>query len=94
MYMAMKHLETIVEKLVSAGRRPDEGAAIVCNATTVDQQVVVSNLANIAAESASAGLKPPALFIVGDVVRLRDGLDWLGASKGERTLVADPLEQE
>jgi uroporphyrin-III C-methyltransferase len=35
-------------------------------------------------------LKPPALLVVGDVVRLRAGLDWLGALTG-RSLTPDPL---
>jgi uroporphyrin-III C-methyltransferase len=39
---------------------------------------------------AAAGLEPPAIVVVGEVVRLRQGLDWLGALAG-RKLVADPL---
>ena len=37
-------------------------------------------------------MSPPALFVVGEVVRLRGGLDWLGALDG-RTLDPDPLGQ-
>lgn len=91
MYMAMKHLDAISDRLLKAGRRPEEGAAIVCNATTERQQVLVSTLSNIAEETRNSGLKPPALFIVGDVVKLRDGLDWLGTVTEDKILIPDPL---
>jgi uroporphyrin-III C-methyltransferase len=42
------------------------------------------------AEAEAAGVGPPAIVVVGDVVRLRAGLDWLGAAEG-RTLDPDPL---
>ena len=42
------------------------------------------------AESRPRTVVPPAIFVVGEVVRLRDGLDWLGALDG-RQLNADPL---
>ena len=38
----------------------------------------------------SSGIEPPALVVVGEVVRLRAALDWLGALEG-RVLAADPL---
>lgn len=91
MYMAMKHLDAICQRLLKAGRRREEGAAIVCNATSERQQVLVSTLEKIAEESQDSGLKPPALFIVGDVVKLREGLDWLGAVTDDKILIPDPL---
>jgi uroporphyrin-III C-methyltransferase len=90
MYMAMKHLELIAAKLVAAGRAPSEPVAIVTNATTEAQQVLETTLGEAAAALAASGLEPPAIVIVGEVVRMRAALDWLGALAG-RTLVADPL---
>jgi uroporphyrin-III C-methyltransferase len=52
--------------------------------------VLETTQASAAAEAAHAGLEPPAMVVVGDVVRLRGGLDWLGALGG-RTLDPDPL---
>ena len=69
MYMAMKHIRSIIGKLLKAGRNPDEGAAIICNATTPNQQILISQLHRIADEADQSGLKPPALFVVGDVVK-------------------------
>lgn len=87
-YMALKHIDDIVARLIAAGRAPDSPAALVAHATTDAQQVVETTLAG--AEQAAANVSPPALFVVGDVVRLRSGLDWLGALSG-RILDADPL---
>lgn len=87
-YMALKHIDEIVDRLTGAGRAPDTPAALVAHATTDAQQVVETTLAG--AKQAAAAVSPPALFVVGEVVRLRDGLDWLGAMAG-RTLAPDPL---
>lgn len=90
MYMAMKHLETIAGKLMSSGRSADEPVGIVCNASLAGQQVLETTLGRCAEEARSAGIQPPAIVCVGEVVRLRDGLDWLGAMSG-KVLNSDPL---
>ncbi|MBS28326.1 MAG: uroporphyrinogen-III C-methyltransferase [Alphaproteobacteria bacterium] len=87
-YMALKHIDEIVTRLMDAGRDPDTPAALVAHATTLSQQIVETRLAD--APHAAAGISPPALFVVGEVVRLRSGLDWLGAISG-RVLDSDPL---
>ena len=89
-YMPLKHITQISKMLIDAGRNSDEPAAVVSKATTAEQQTVVSTLANIATDAASAALSPPAMLIVGDVVRLREGLDWLSALGGSK-LNSDPL---
>ena len=89
-YMPLKHIERISEMLINAGRAPDEPAALVSKATTKDQQVVVSTLSRISEDAATTALEPPAMFILGQVVRLQDGLDWLGALSGKK-LQADPF---
>jgi len=90
MYMAMKHLETIAGKLIAGGRSVDEPVGIVCNASLSGQQVLETTLGRCAADAAAANLEPPAVVCVGEVVRLRAGLDWMGALSG-RLLDADPL---
>jgi uroporphyrin-III C-methyltransferase len=89
-YMALKHLDRIAGLLLAAGRSPEEPAAIVTHATLPEQRVLETVLGRAAADAEAAGLEPPAMVVVGEVVRLRAALDWLGALKG-RTLTADPL---
>jgi uroporphyrin-III C-methyltransferase len=78
LYMALRHLPGIVARLLAGGRSPDEPAAIVSRATTAAQQVRVARLAELPA--AAAGVEAPAIVVVGEVVRLRERLDWLGAA--------------
>src|SRR5690606_29668845 len=90
MYMAMKHIDLIAARLIAGGRSPDEPVAFVCNASLPEQTVLETTLARAAADVESSGLKPPAIVVVGEAVRLRAGLDWIGAGQG-RPLVSDPL---
>ena len=90
MYMAVKHLGHIAASLIMAGRRMNEPVAIVAHATTERQQVVETTLGEAAADLSASGLEPPAVIVIGQVVKLRAGLDWLGALAG-RVLVSDPL---
>lgn len=90
MYMAMKHIDTIAARLIGAGRSADEPVAFVTDASTETQAVLETTLARAAEDVAAAGLQPPAIVVVGQVVRLRPALDWLGAAQG-RVLTPDPL---
>ena len=89
-YMAIKHLPRIAETLLDAGRSADEPVAVVSNASLANQRVLETTLGCCAADVAAQGIEPPALVVIGDVVRLRAGLDWLGRVAG-RVLNADPL---
>ena len=79
-YMALKHLELISERLIAAGRAADTPVAIISKATMPEQRVLVTALERCAADVRSEGIEPPAVVVVGEVVRLRTALDWLGAS--------------
>ncbi|ANK92041.1 MULTISPECIES: uroporphyrinogen-III C-methyltransferase [Rhizobium] len=92
MYMAMKHIAQISANLIAAGRLPSEPVAFVCNAATGAQQVLETTLGQATEAVAASGLEPPAVVVVGEVVRLRVSLDWLGALAGRR-LQPDPFRQ-
>ncbi|HKX11327.1 MAG TPA: uroporphyrinogen-III C-methyltransferase [Stellaceae bacterium] len=91
LYMALKHLDVIARRLMSAGKPGDEPVAIVSKAATPDQRVVETTLARAAADA--EGLEPPAVIAIGPVVRLRAGLDWISAAQGRR-LDPDPLGRD
>jgi uroporphyrin-III C-methyltransferase len=82
LYMAVKHLAVIATRLIEAGRGPHEPVAIVSKATTPAQRVLVSSLGEVAATVPAA--ETPAVVVIGNVVRLRAGLDWLGAPAQDR----------
>jgi uroporphyrin-III C-methyltransferase len=90
LYMALKHIDLIAEKLIAAGRPADEPVAVVAKATTDEQQVLETSLIRCAADVQQQGIEPPAIVVIGEVVRLRAALDWIGALQGRR-LEADPL---
>ncbi|AJD41599.1 uroporphyrinogen-III C-methyltransferase [Rhizobium sp. SEMIA 4085] len=91
-YMAMKHIAQISANLIAAGRNPSEPVAFVSNAATIGQQVLETTLGEAPAAVAASGLEPPAIVVVGEVVRLRPSLDWLGALAGRR-LQPDPFRR-
>ena len=90
MYMAIKHLKTIADNLMAAGREAGEPVAIISAATTEAQKVLETTLGEAAGAVEQSGLAPPTLVVVGAVVKLRAALDWLGAING-RKLTTDPL---
>ena len=90
MYMAMKHIAAIASSLIAAGRDADEPVAFVTDASTAEQKVLETTLSRAADDVAASGLQPPAIVVVGQVVRLRPALDWMGAAAG-RVLTSDPL---
>src|SRR5215471_15457693 len=74
LYMALRQLPRIVERLMAAGRKPEEPAAVISKATTAAQRVLVSTLGEIA--KASAESETPAIIVIGKVVRFHEALDW------------------
>ncbi len=89
-YMALKHLERIAGLLLAHGRSADELVAIVSKASLPEQSVVETTLGTCHADAVAQHIQPPSLVVIGEVVRLRPGLDWLGALAG-RALAPDPL---
>jgi len=80
LYMALKHLDAIAQRLIAAGRRPDEPVAVVSKATTPAQRVLETVLERAAADVAAAGIEPPAIVALGEAVKLRRTLDWLASA--------------
>ena len=74
--MGVKNLSNIVTKLMEHGKPSDTPVALVRWGTTTRQQTVTGTLATIVDEVEKAGLKSPAIIVVGHVVSLRDELTW------------------
>ena len=72
--MAVARLDEVTRELIKRGRDASTPAAVICDGTTERQQVVVSTLGQVAADAAAGGVRPPAVVVVGEVVRLREAL--------------------
>ena len=77
LYMGVRNLEQIAARLVEGGRPATEPVAVVERGTLPGQRTVSGTLADIAARVSDAGIRPPAITLVGSVARLRDELEWL-----------------
>jgi uroporphyrin-III C-methyltransferase/precorrin-2 dehydrogenase/sirohydrochlorin ferrochelatase len=73
-YMGLAGLPILARELVAHGLSPATPAAIVQQATTARERVVVGTLADLPNRASEAQLVPPTLVIVGEVVALRDKL--------------------
>jgi uroporphyrinogen III methyltransferase/synthase len=72
--MGLGNLRAIVARLTAAGRAPPTRVALVRNGTCDNQVTLVGTLATIVMLAEMAALKPPAVIIVGAVVKLRERL--------------------
>ncbi|QOL79809.1 uroporphyrinogen-III C-methyltransferase [Pseudooceanicola spongiae] len=90
-YMGMKHARRIADALMEAGRPADEPAAVVCNATTPEQQVLETTLSRLADDIDASDMKPPAILCIGRSVLMRQVLDWQALAAGESPRDLDPL---
>lgn len=66
--MGVENLPQIAERLVAAGKPPATPAAVVERGTLPEQRVITGSLATIAEAAASAGVRSPAVIVVGEVV--------------------------
>jgi uroporphyrinogen III methyltransferase / synthase len=78
-YMGVRQLPAIAARLVEGGRDAGEPAAVVERGTLPAQRVIAGTLATIASVAADAGIRAPAVVVVGPVAALRDRLAWFEA---------------
>ena len=76
LYMGLVGLEKICAQLIAHGQRPDMPVALISKGTTPDQKVVVGTLADIASKVTEHHIQAPTLTIIGEVVKLREQLQW------------------
>ena len=75
-YMGMANLPLIAAELMAHGRPPETPVAVIRWGTTPRQQTLVAPLVEVAQRVEEAGLKPPAVIVIGEVVTLREELRW------------------
>src|SRR3954453_19182994 len=77
LYMGIRNLPLISERLRAAGRDGAEPAAVIARGTMPGQRVVSATLGGIAERAAEAGVEAPAVTVVGPAAGLREALAWL-----------------
>jgi len=94
-FMGMKNLENIVGNLIAHGRNAETPVALIQWGTRTDQRVVTGTLNDIVGKVNDAKLGPPAIIIVGDVVKLRQKLNWYESKPlfGKRVVVTRSRDQ-
>lgn len=75
-YMGIRQLPEIARSLIAAGRGAQEPAAVVERGTLPAQRTVTGTLGTIARVAGEAGVKPPAITVVGAVAALAGALEW------------------
>jgi uroporphyrinogen III methyltransferase/synthase len=80
-FMSVGNIERIIRSLIQQGWSDQTPIAAIEHGTCYDQRVIPGTLSNFMAKADEAKLRTPALFIVGDVVKLQDKLDWFGKKK-------------
>ena len=87
--MGVKNLPQIREKLLENGKTSDTPVALVRWGTTSKQETIVGTLDDIVQKVETAGIKPPAVIVVGSVVSLRNKMKWFETSPlfGKRIIV-------
>ena len=74
--MGVKNLPHVVEQLLSNGRPPETPVALIRWGTYPRQETLTGTLATIQSKVAGRQFDPPAIIVVGEVVRLRERLRW------------------
>jgi uroporphyrinogen III methyltransferase/synthase len=78
-YMGVRQLPSITERLIGAGRPQDEPAAVIERGTFPDQRVIGGTLQTIAAEADAAAVRAPAIVVFGSVAALHERMNWTKA---------------
>ena len=93
--MGVKNLPSIVENLLREGKPADTPAAVIRWGTKSGQRTVIGTLETIAGKAAEAQIDPPSVIVIGEVVRLREQLNWFETKPlfGRRVLVTRAREQ-
>lgn len=91
-YMGVTRLPVLCERLIAEGKAPTTPAALVQAGTLARQRVAVGTLADLPDRVEAAGLGPPGLVVVGDVVAKRPALAWFERLPlfGQRIIITRP----
>ncbi|MFI7454978.1 uroporphyrinogen-III C-methyltransferase [Nonomuraea sp. NPDC049714] len=79
--MAVERLAKVAEVLVRDGRPPETPVMVVQDGTLPTQRAVIASLATVADRVSAAGIRPPAIIVVGDVVKVGQEVEMVRAER-------------
>jgi uroporphyrinogen III methyltransferase/synthase len=93
--MGLLRLPQIVERLLAHGRSPSLPVAVIQSGSTPQQRTIVAPLSEIVGRVEKAGLRPPAIVLIGEVIDLREQLNWQESKPlfGKKILITRAKEQ-
>jgi uroporphyrin-III C-methyltransferase len=94
LYMAMANLDGISEQLIAGGMAGNTAVAVITDATTPAQRVLVTELNRAASDVASSGMNAPAIIAIGSIVGLRDALAGQGIEVSSDALLSDRVAED
>ena len=81
-YMGVKGMDVLARELIGHGMHKDTPAAIVQQGTTQQQRVYSATLEQLPGIVEQQDISPPSMVIIGEVVRLREQLNWFRPVSG------------
>ncbi len=93
--MGVKNLPNIIEKLIKNGKSPDTPVAVIQWGTLPQQKTVLGSLKNIIDEVKKKNIQAPAIIVIGEVVKLRDKINWFEKKPlfGKKIIITRTREQ-
>jgi uroporphyrinogen III methyltransferase/synthase len=93
--MGVGNLTRIAQELMKHGRSPETPVALIRWGTLPEQETILGKLSNIGEIARSRKLKPPVIILVGEIVALREKLNWFETLPlfGKKVLVTRAREQ-
>jgi len=94
-YMGVSEIGKIVDRLLEEGMSPSTPAAAVERGTFPTQRTVTTTLSDLPAKVVELAVKPPTIFVIGEIVKLQEKLEWFHKKplSGVRVMVTQPGDQ-
>jgi len=94
-YMGVAEVKNIVERLLAGGMEPGTPAAVLERGTMSTQRTITTTVSDLPREVIEAGVRPPAVLVIGEVVKYHEELRWFQKRplSGVRVMVTRPADQ-
>jgi uroporphyrinogen III methyltransferase/synthase len=94
-YMGVSEIKSIVDRLLEGGMPHGTPVAAIERGTFPTQRAVTTTLSNLPGKVVELAMKPPTIFVIGEVVKLHKKLEWFRQKplSGVRVMVTQPGDQ-